>query len=92
MAGKSTCEILRAQEGVSEIRRDFVCNAEDLHLAVLTQPEALIMLVGGVLMIMLLVQMLTRPRGKSGVKESAAGSSATSSLDATKTEKRGHSS
>ena len=49
---KNTCEILSADEGVGEFRRDFVCMNDSLHENMQDNPEIIILYVAMVIFVM----------------------------------------
>jgi len=60
----NTCDILSADQTVSEFRRDFVCLNDSLHENLQDHPEVLLLYVGMVIFVMLFLKMVTRkPRG-----------------------------
>ncbi len=70
---KNTCEILSADEGVGEFRRDFVCMNDSLHENMQDNPEIIILYVAMVIFVMVFLKMVTRaPRGTKGGHDSAA--------------------
>jgi len=78
----NACDILSADQTVSEFRRDFVCLNDSLHENLQDHPEVLLLYVGMVIFVMLFLKMVTRkPRGGGAQKAGKTDAGAPTSQD-----------